>query len=194
MKRLYPLLFVLLLIWSCEEKPFPEHDITPTEVALWGAFYSIEETDSLNLSNSGLKGIIPLEIGNLTNLTTLHLGSNQLTGSIPSEISNLINLKDLSLDNNQLTGLIPTRIGDLINLRRIFLENNQLTGPIPPGIGNLTNLYYFNLTNNQLTGDVPDSICNLDWNYSSINSNQLCPPYPSCIENFVGEQDTSNCN
>ena len=32
-----------------------------------------------------------------------------------------------------------------------------------------------------------------DWDYFNISKNQLCPPYPSCIEDFVGEQDTSNC-
>ena len=26
-----------------------------------------------------------------------------------------------------------------------------------------------------------------------IHNNQLCPPYPECIENFVGYQDTSEC-
>ena len=26
-----------------------------------------------------------------------------------------------------------------------------------------------------------------------IYNNQLCPPYPECIENFVGYQDTSDC-
>ena len=109
-------------------------------------------------------------------------------------MGNLINLKDLSLENNQLAGSMPSELGNLINLRRIFLENNQLSGPIPTGIGNLTNLYYFNLTNNKLTGNIPESICNVDWNYSSINNNQLCPPYPSCIEDYVGEQDTSNCD
>ena len=27
----------------------------------------------------------------------------------------------------------------------------------------------------------------------SIDENQFCPPYPSCIEDYVGEQDTTNC-
>jgi hypothetical protein len=27
-----------------------------------------------------------------------------------------------------------------------------------------------------------------------ISNNQLCPPYPSCIEDYVGEQDTSDCD
>jgi hypothetical protein len=28
----------------------------------------------------------------------------------------------------------------------------------------------------------------------NFNNNQLCPPYPSCIEDDVGEQDTSDCD
>ena len=73
---------------------------------------------------------------------------------------------------------------------------NQLTGEIPPEIGNLTNLERLHLSINQLTGEIPESICdlNLDWNYSSIYNNQLCPPYPSCIEDYVGNQDTSGCD
>jgi hypothetical protein len=52
---------------------------------------------------------------------------------------------------------------------------------------------------NQLTGEIPESICdlNINWNnYNTFNisNNQLCPPYPSCIEDYVGEQDTTNCN
>ncbi len=62
--------------------------IEDEEVELWGECYNIEETTSLNLSNSGLLGEIPSEIGNLTNLTSLSLDYNQLTGKIPSEICN----------------------------------------------------------------------------------------------------------
>jgi len=79
----------------------------------------------------------------------------------------------------------------------LILEGNQLIGSIPPEIGNLTNLTYLNLRYNQLNGEIPESICDLKMNWSStwsftIYNNQLCPPYPSCIEN-VGEQDTTNC-
>jgi len=57
-------------------------------------------------------------------------------------------------------------------------------------------LYLFG---NQLTGEIPESICdlNINWNstnYFYITNNQLCPPYPSCIEDYVGVQDTTNCN
>jgi hypothetical protein len=78
------------------------------------------------------------------------------------------------------------------------LSNRELTGSIPPEIGNLTNLTWLWLYDNQLTGEIPESICdlNINWgssNYFNISYNQLCTPYPSCIEDYVGEQDTSDC-
>ena len=158
MKKLYLLLPILFLFyWSCEKTYklpswilYTEEDTTPTEVTLWGEVYSVEDTDSLDLSNNQLTGEIPSEIGNLTNLEVLWLYSNQLTGSIPSEI------------------------GNLANLERLWLNNNQLTG------------------------EIPESICDLsvNWNFSNLNisNNQLCPPYPSCVEDYVGTQDTSGCN
>jgi Leucine-rich repeat (LRR) protein len=150
----------------------------------------------LLLYNGQFTGSIPSEIGNLTNLTYLVLSNNGFTGSIPSEIGNLTNLTWLSLDDNQLTGSIPPEIGNLTNLTDLSLSENQLTGSIPSEIGNLTNLEYLYLSGNQLTGEIPESICNLTENYYfyiNITNNQLCPPYPSCIEDYVGEQDLSNC-
>ena len=63
-----------------------------TEVELWGEYYDIGSTTSIDITYVGLTGSIPPEIGCLTNLTILNLGGNQLTGEIPSEIGNLTNL------------------------------------------------------------------------------------------------------
>ena len=84
------------------------------------------------------------------------------------------------------------------NTTELHLGNNGLTGSIPPEIGNLTNLTHLNLRYNQLNGEIPESICdlNIEWSSSwsfNISNNQLCPPYPSCIEDDVGDQDTSDC-
>jgi hypothetical protein len=182
--------------------------------------WSLTNLTILYLGYNQLTGSIPSEIGNLTNLTYLILGGNQLTGSIPSEIGNLTNLEWLFLQSNQLTGEIPPEIWTLTNLTNLWLGGNQLTGSIPPEIGNLTNLTYLwlgsnqltgsippeigNLSNldrlyldyNQLTGLIPESICDLDISWESffyITHNQLCPPYPSCIEDYIGYQDTTNC-
>ena len=80
---------------------------------------------------------------------------------------------------------------------------NELTGPIPPSIGNLSSLEILKLDNNQITGHIPDSICALDivFNWQNdlfgdnfaVYNNQLCPPYPDCVSDYVGIQDTSNC-
>jgi hypothetical protein len=56
-----------------------------------------------------------------------------------------------------------------------------------------------NFVHNQLSGEIPSSICNLDLNWSNPNhfniyENQLCPPYPDCVADYVGEQDTTNCD
>ena len=89
MKKLYPLLSVLFLIyWGCEDK-----DTTPTEVTLWGVVYSVEETYILDLSDNQLTGSIPDDIGYLTNLTQLKLNGNQLTGEIPESICDLNNIE-----------------------------------------------------------------------------------------------------
>ena len=53
-----------------------------------------------------LRGEIPLEIENLTNLTYLILNNNQLTGEIPPEICNQGDSTP-SLGNNQLCPPYP---------------------------------------------------------------------------------------
>ncbi len=47
---------------------------------------------NLSLASRNLTGIIPSEIGNLSELTFLHFGNNKLTGSLPPELSNLTKL------------------------------------------------------------------------------------------------------
>ena len=85
----------------------------------------------LNLTENGLLGMIPLEIGNLGNLRILSLSINQLSGEIPSSIGQLKELTTLYLENNQLSGNIPVELGDLTNLTMAYLYNNQLSGNIP---------------------------------------------------------------
>ena len=247
-------------------------------VNLWGEYYFIDDTDSLLIHGGGLTGQIPLEIGNLTNLTILSLVDNPLlTGPIPMEIGNLTNLTHLNLyennltgeipfvigfradveletglyklthlnlsnnqltgvinvlmwrlatlihldlSGNQLTGEIPTGdedagaepgpgLGDLNYLTSIHLNDNQFTGEIPPEIGNLNYLTRLHLNDNQLTGvpegynevtgEISATLCDLNFNWSdssifNISNNKLCPPYPPCIEEYLGVQETTDCD
>jgi hypothetical protein len=114
---------------------------------------------------------------------------------IPHAIGNLVNLEGLYLASNQLSGEIPSEIGNLVNLIDLYFSYNQLSGEIRSEIGNLVNLVEFYLSSNQLSGEIPESICNIypNLSYFQVSNNQLCPPYPDCGEDYVGEQDLSNC-
>ena len=169
-------------------------EVLLTDVELWGESYSVLNTTEIILVNNSLSGSIPSSIGNLTNLNTLILGGNQLSGEIPLEITNLINLTTLNLQTNQLTGSIPYEIGNLINLETLSLLGNQLTGEIPSGIGSLTNLIELGLSSNQLSGIIPDEICNQGDSSLDLSNNHFCPPYPSCIDINVDEQNLINCD
>ena len=192
-----------------------------TQVELWGECYSLNVIN-INLTNSGLTGEIPPEIGDLIYLRVLKLNYNELTGPIPSEIGNLTDLFDLELmynnlsgpipdelwtltnleqlriQKNQLTGSIPPEIGDLTELTHLHLYGNQFTGPIPSEIGNLTNVVRLHLNNNQFSGLIPETICNMNVTWFNphvfdISGNQLVPPYPDCVSYFVEYQYSEEC-
>ena len=153
--------------------------------------------------DSGIQSIIDGLKTNNT-LKDLSLNNNQLSGIIPLEIGNLTNLNSLFINQNQFTGSIPSDIGNLTNLKELFINQNQLTGEIPESIGNLSNIELLYLSGNQFTGQIPESICDLDIDFGGANNwgvehfkifgNQLCPPYPDCLTvEMVGAQFSSEC-
>ena len=81
-----------------------------------------------------LSGLIPSEIGNLTQLRKLSLESNKFNGIIPREIGALKNINDLTLSSNQLIGNIPSEIGGLKSLEHLALNSNTLSGYLPPDL------------------------------------------------------------
>lgn len=68
----------------------------------------------LNLSDNGLNGKIPDEIGDLNHLRYLYLdsyyGYNNLTGELPESFGNLSLLEGADLTDNNLTGTIPESV------------------------------------------------------------------------------------
>ena len=191
------------------------------EVELWGECYS-PNIINLNLTNTGLTGEIPPEIGDLIYLRVIKLNFNELTGPIPPEIGNLTDLfvlelvdnnlsgpipdelwtltdlEQLRLQKNQFTGSIPPEIGNLIKLTHLYLYGNQFSGSIPSEIGNLTHVFKIHLNNNQFSGLIPETICdmNVTWynpHVFDISGNQLIPPYPDCVSYFVEYQYSEEC-
>ncbi len=94
-----------------------------------------------------------------------------------------------------LSGEIPEEIGNMEFLESIRIYVNYLSGPIPESIGSLANLSVLDLNNNLLSGTIPESICDIQPNLDilSLDFNHLCPPYPECVNEDVGFQDTSQC-
>lgn len=117
----------------------------------------------LELTENNLIGGIPVEIGDLTQLTGLLLQNNtNLGGTIPTSIVNLTQLEDLRLWDCGLTGTIPTQLGNLNKLKILDFWGNSLTGSIPTSIGDLVNLEFLSFGNNQtLSGAIPSTIGNL---------------------------------
>ncbi|KAL3720908.1 hypothetical protein ACJRO7_005677 [Eucalyptus globulus] len=62
---------------------------------------------SLNLSSSGLKGLIATSISNLTAVVSLDLSNNSLTGSVPDFLAQMPSLRVLNLSGNNLNGSLP---------------------------------------------------------------------------------------
>ncbi|KAF5472282.1 hypothetical protein F2P56_009016 [Juglans regia] len=138
---------------------------------------------TLYLYDCKLKGSIPIEIGNLSGLTTLTLSSNELRGLVPTTIGSLRMLQSLGLDGNRLKGTIPTELCYLRRLFELFLVGNDLSGHIPRCIDNMTSLRALYLGFNQLTSMIPLSLWRLtDLLEVDFSSNSLSGSLSSEIE------------
>ncbi|KAK6124276.1 hypothetical protein DH2020_041967 [Rehmannia glutinosa] len=143
---------------------------------------SLEQIDA---SNSGIKGIIPKEIGNLSSLQSLYMDNNFFTGFIPTTIIGLKNLQVLSLIGNNLSGLIPDDICYLSYLGELTLSKNKLYGPVPACLSNITALRYLNLDSNELNSSISPSIGGLrDLLRFNVFSNFLSGQIPGEIGNL----------
>jgi len=161
----------------------------------------------INVTQQGLSGTIPTELGLLTDLEHLSLNNNILRGSIPQEIANLAKLKTLDLTNCYLTGTLPQHFESsqltqlllannaisgkffedeasthLHSLREIRMENNLLTGTINgPSISKMSHLKVLSLSDNDLSGLIPGGeLGSLPYlHYLYLDANHLVGPLPS---------------
>ncbi|KAJ1419605.1 Tyrosine-protein kinase, active site [Sesbania bispinosa] len=148
------------------------------------AFQNLEK---LIVTECGLRGTMPPEIGTLTKLTYLDLSSNSLQdlssnsleGEIPPSMGNLSLLQRLYISNNNIQGSIPHELGFLKNLTTLYLSHNRISGTLPISLTNLTQLQELDISNN-LVGCLPsnlDQLSNLQFLWLDNNSiNGTIPP------------------
>ena len=146
----------------------------------------LAETDTPPLAQEGLTGLIPPELGALSELRTLNLSGNSLTGPIPPQLGRLVELETLDLGLNGLTGQIPPELGRLAQLEGLYLSDNSLTGSIPLELADLPNLQELSLTRNDLTGPIPRELAGLP-NLADLwlSSNELAGSIPPELGNLA---------
>ena len=122
----------------------------------------------IDLTDTGLRGILPADLGALEGLQELKLFGNDLSGEIPAELGNLTRLVYLRLGQNNLIGRLPATLGNLTALRLLGLGNNDFEGALLPEIGGMTELQHLWLDNNRMEGEIPPELDGLN-NLVEIN-------------------------
>lgn len=117
----------------------------------------------LNISNMGLVGTIPPEIGNLSFLVSLDMSENSFHGPIPPSVFNMSSLQVLDLRNNSLSSSLPIDIckHSLHRLNRLRISYNHLYGIIPSTLHHCSQLQFLSLHSNNFSGHVAREIGNM---------------------------------
>ncbi|TVU26369.1 hypothetical protein EJB05_28912, partial [Eragrostis curvula] len=151
---------------------FSENNLVGTFPASIG---NITKLKMFSCVYNSIKGNVPNEFAQLTELQFLFVGSNKLSGSFPQSVLNISNLIRFSAASNGLGGVVPSNVGNsLPNLQVLELGGNFFYGHIPSTITNASKLFELDIPGNQFTGLVPTSIGELS-QLSSLNigSNNL---------------------
>ncbi|MCD7973290.1 MAG: hypothetical protein LUG18_11605 [Candidatus Azobacteroides sp.] len=157
------------------------------------SWYGVELTDNritgLSLNNNNLRGSIPEEILQLSELKYLILEGNELTGQLPSGLSELENLEILNLSKNQYEGAMPSVIAALSSLKKLNLSYNNYTSLID--FSNLTALEEVIITDNpNLSVSIPSSIGKLEAVRTvHFNNNNLSGSIPVEVKSMKALQD-----
>ncbi|XP_059310939.1 leucine-rich repeat receptor-like serine/threonine-protein kinase BAM2 [Lycium ferocissimum] len=86
---------------------------------------------ALNISEMGLTGSVPPQLGNLSFLVSFDLSFNNFHSKLPPEFSRLQRLRVIDLSYNNFTGEIPRFLGDFQDLQMFSIENNSFSGFTP---------------------------------------------------------------
>lgn len=114
----------------------------------------------LHLSDVGLKGALPEELGDMTFLQELWLSGNELSGPIPESLGKLPALKDIDMSGMNMSGsLEESSLKDIAShLKNLSISGNLFTGGFPEWVGDMPESANFWLQGNCLSGKVPEKV------------------------------------
>ena len=125
--------------------------VTVESVMLGGSTSTVPRVTGLSLSQRGLSGSIPRELGTLTQLRTLDLSDNSLSDRIPATLGNITELRTLDLSGNDFSDKIFSNLGKLTQLRTLDLSDNHLIGRMSAELAGLKQLRTLDLSGNDLS-------------------------------------------
>ncbi|KAL3732664.1 hypothetical protein ACJRO7_029332 [Eucalyptus globulus] len=113
---------------------------------------------SVDMSDSGLYGRLPLGLGELPRLEILILSENDNLSASCTQLfqGSWKRIEVMDLAGNIIHGRLPTSVGKMTTLSYFDLSGNLIGGGVPSSMGSLCSLVYFDLSNNNLTGSLPE--------------------------------------
>ncbi|XP_065004895.1 receptor-like protein EIX2 isoform X1 [Musa acuminata AAA Group] len=154
--------------------------------------------ESLDLSETNIRGQLPEWLFQLRKLKSLQLEQNLISGPIPVSIGQLASLQELYLGVNQLNETIPESVWWLSQLVVLDLGHNNLEGVMSEAhFGNLTELKYLILSSYSLalkvkSNWIPPFLLEFLW----MGSCKLGPEFPAWLQSQINifEIDMSNAS
>lgn len=155
----------------------------------WGGVKTNDEgrVITLRVQGDGVYGLIPAEIGDLTELEQLNINSKNfdIPTELPSEIGKLTKLKTLAIfisaNSKEDRPSLPD-LSTLVDLESLYIQG--FDGAIPENIGKLSKLKDLRLEG--FEGKIPESICKLKdlEELILVTYNQPEGAVPECIGNL----------
>lgn len=149
----------------------------------------------LDLKNNNLVGVIPAQLGDLTELQSLEIDNSELEGEIPSSLGSLTQLEFLSFSSNVDNGIpgkdqmkllsfsIPSSFSNLINLKVMALGGNRISGDLSM-LSSMQSLEKIYLYDNKFEGELPDLEGLAELNFINFRNNAFSGSIPDSYWNL----------
>ncbi|XP_047959459.1 LRR receptor-like serine/threonine-protein kinase FLS2 [Salvia hispanica] len=148
---------------------------------------NLKKLGRLDLFWNQLRGSIPIDLCQMSELAEVYIGINELEGPIPECLGGMQSLRVIRFDSNKLNSTIPSNFWNLRDLIFLNLSTNYLSGQISPQIGKLEVINNVDFSFNQFSGDIPSSIDRCQsLEYLNLSNNNIGGSMPQSLGNMKG--------